>query len=306
MNWPITVQGRQVNEAEMLWLKSWIDEHGHWSRKKLAGELCTIWDWRDGRGRLKDLAARSFLLKIEQRGWISLPPLRESYSKPRAKIGLPTPLPEEVKLEAQFREVAPFSLEVVTAGSQAFRRWAYYLSQYHYLGLKVVGQNMAYLAKDRFGREVAALLFGAPAWRCAARDLYLKQMAPDRCTDLTRIANNTRFLILPGVVVPHLASHLLGAAARRISSDWHEKYGHGLEWLETFVERNRFSGTCYRAANWVHVGLTRGRGRQDREHTASVPEKAVFLYRLKAEQGLSLKMKATTLHLPQPCSVRSA
>ena len=282
MPWPIAVQGRVVDEGEVRWLAGWIAEHSHWSRRKLAGELCVLWDWRDGRGRLKDLAARSFLLKIEQRGWIVLPPLRETYRKPRAAIGLPEKTPEPLNLEAGLGEVSPVSLDPVKAGSEAFRRWAYHLSHHHYLGLRMVGQNIGYLARDRCGREVAALLFGAAAWRCAARDAYLDQVGVDGGRGLARIANNTRFLILPGVRVPHLASHVLGAAARRIGGDWREKYGQGLDWLETFVERGRFAGTCYRAANWVHVGSTCGRGRQDRDHTAVVPEKDVYLYRLKS------------------------
>ncbi len=128
------------------------------------------WDWRDGSERPKDLAARSFLIKIEQRGWIALPPLREAYRKPRANIRLPAHVPPEEPLEAGFGEVGPARLEVVKAGTEVFRRWAYYLSRHHYLGLRVVGQNIGYLATDRSGREVAALLFGAAAWRCAARD----------------------------------------------------------------------------------------------------------------------------------------
>jgi hypothetical protein len=282
MIWPIVCQGREVDEKQAKWLAGWIAEHSHWSRRKLAGELCALWDWRDGSERLKDLAARSFLLKMESRGLIVLPPLREAYRKPRAGIRLPEAEPEPVSLEAGFGEVAPVSLEVVQAGSEAFRRWAFYLSRHHYLGLRMVGQNMGYLARDRCGREVAALLFGAPAWRCASRDAYLDRMGIGSKEALASIANNTRFLILPGVRVPHLASHVLGAAARRISSDWLAKYGRGLDWLETFVERQRFAGTCYRAANWLHVGSTRGRGRQDSEHRASVPEKDVYLYRLKA------------------------
>jgi hypothetical protein len=127
---------------------------------------------------------------------------------------------------------------------------------------------------------VAALLFGAPAWRCAARDGFLGWNEAQRRAGLARVANNTRFLILPQVRVPHLASHVLGAAARRIGRDWEDKYGHGLDWLETFVERGRFAGTCYRAANWLHVGATRGRGRQDRHHRSAVPAKDVYLYRL--------------------------
>lgn len=282
MQWPIVVQGREVDEEKVRWLSGWIAEHPQWSRRKLAGELCILWDWRDGRGRPKDLAARSFLLKIEQRGWIALPPLREVFCKPRAGIRLPESIPQEGGIEANFQEVGPASLEVVQAGTEAHRRWAYYLSRHHYLGIRVVGQNVGYLARDRWGREVAALLFGAPAWRCASRDGYLQERGFLRENGLARIANNTRFLIFPWVKVPHLASHILGAAARRINPDWQEKYGEGLEWLETFVERGRFVGTCYRAANWVHVGSTRGRGRQDRKHSVSVPEKDVYLFRVKA------------------------
>lgn len=281
MQWPIMVQGREMDEEKARWLSGWIAEHLDWSRRRLAGELCEHWDWHDGRGRAKDLAARSFLLKMEERGLIVLPPLRQAYRKPRAVIALPASVPQEEKLEASFQEVGPASLEVVKAGNEGHRRWAYYLSRHHYLGLRVVGQNVGYLVRDRFGREVGALLFGAPAWRCAGRDGYLQSRGFCREKGLARIANNTRFLIFPWVKVPHLASHILGAAARRIDGDWKEKYGQGLEWLETFVERGRFAGTCYRAANWVHVGRTRGRGRQDREHTEAVPVKDVYLFRIK-------------------------
>lgn len=280
MRQPIVVQGRELDDQDIGWLRDWVGRHAHWSRRKLAGELCALWNWRDASGRPKDLAARSFLLKCEQRGWITLPPLREAYRKPRADIRLPQRIPPGESLEAGFAKVGPIRLDVMAAGTEAHRRWAYYLSRHHYLGLRVVGQNIGYLATDRSGNEVAALLFGAPAWRCAARDSYLRQRGIRVGESLERIANNTRFLIFPWVRVPHLASHLLGAAARRVSRDWREKYGHGLEWLETFVERGRFAGTCYKAANWVCVGATRGRGRQDRGHSAAVPVKDVWLYPL--------------------------
>jgi len=282
MQWPIKVQGREVNEETVRWLGTWISEHAHWSRRKIAGELCVLWDWRDGSGRAKDFAARSFLLKMEARGWIALPPLREVCRKAWAGIPLCTSAPPTESLEASFQEVVPVSLEVVQAGTQEHRRWAYYLTHHHYLGLRVVGQNIGYLARDRRGKEVAALLFGAPAWRCAHRDRYLEERGFCRQKGLASIANNTRFLIFPWVKVPHLASHILGAAARRIDGDWREKYGKGLDWLETFVERGRFAGTCYRAANWVHVGSTCGRGRQDRKHTAALSEKDVYLFGIKA------------------------
>ena len=182
---------------------------------------------------------------------------------------------------AGLNEIRPVAVELVVAGSAGLSRWAFYLDEFHYLGLRVVGENLGYLAHDSHGREVAALLFGAPAWRCAARDRALGWTDEERRQRLERITDNTRFLILPWVRVPHLASHVLGAVARRIEADWQAKYGHGLDWLETFVERGRFAGTCYRAANWRCVGQTKGRSRQDSNHTCRVPVKDVYLYALR-------------------------
>jgi hypothetical protein len=125
------------------------------------------------------------------------------------------------------------------------------------------------------------LLFGAPAWRCAVRDAYLEWTAHERHAGLPSLANNTRFLILPWIRVQHLASHILGQVTARISKDWQDKYGHGLEWLETFVDLSRYQGICYRAANWHYAGQTTGRSRQDRAHRMKVSPKAVYLYRLR-------------------------
>jgi hypothetical protein len=177
-------------------------------------------------------------------------------------------------------QIQPVKLEPISAGSAAVVRWAFYLDQYHYLKLRVVGENLGYLAVDAHGRDVAAVLFGAPAWRCAPRDAFLEWGDTQRREQLHRLANNTRFLVLPWVRVPHLASHVLGVVARRIRADWQSKYGHGLDWLETFVEPERFAGSCYRAANWQRVGPTAGRSRQDRDHLQRVPVKDVYLYRL--------------------------
>jgi len=182
--------------------------------------------------------------------------------------------------EGLLAELKPIRLEVVSAGTAQAKRWAYLLHRYHYLGFRVVGENLGYLAYDRTGREVACLLFGAAAWRCRAREEYVNWTAQERRGQLSRLANNTRFLILPWVRAPHLASHLLGRVAGRISQDWQAKYGHGLEWLETFVDTTLYGGVCYRAANWVYVGETTGRSRQDRTHRLQVARKAVYLYRL--------------------------
>lgn len=274
------IQGRRLVQEEITWLSQWIEEHRQWSRKRLARQLCELWQWRDDRGRLKDFAARSLLLKLEAQGCIELPPLQVHQRR------APRPKPKWVDWERPaewsggLAQIRPVSVEPVSAGSAAARRWAFYLDEYHYLGLHVVGENLGYLAADAHGRDVAALLFGAPAWRCAPRDRFLGWNDPTRRQRLPTLANNTRFLILPWVRVPHLASHVLSQVADRIDADWRVKYGHGLEWLETFVERERFAGSCYRAANWQRVGQTTGRSRQDRDHTCRVPVKDIYLYRL--------------------------
>jgi hypothetical protein len=275
------IQGRRVPLDEIAWLRGWIQAHPQWSRKHLARQLCEHWQWRDARGRLKDFAARSLLLKLEAQGRLTLPPLQVQYRRARRADPVLADWQEPAPWNARLAEVASVTLEPVLPGTPAAQRWAFYLHRYHYLGLRVVGENLGYLAQDALGREVACLLFGAPAWRCAARDRVLGWSSERRRQRLHTLANNTRFLILPWVRMPHLASHLLGRAARRIAADWQVKYGHGLDWLETFVERPRFAGTCYRAANWICVGQTQGRSRQDRDHTTTVPVKDVYLYRLR-------------------------
>ena len=152
---------------------------------------------------------------------------------------------------------------------------------YHYLGYTgPVGRNMGYWVHDAQGRELACVLFGAAAWRVQARDAFVGWTDAQRQARRHHVANNTRFLILPWVRVPHLASHVLGRVLRRLRRDWHAKYRQPLDLVETFVEQDRFAGTCYRAANWTGVGVTQGRGRQDRHRRQRVPVKAVYVYPL--------------------------
>lgn len=276
-----TLQGRRVKPEDILWLQSWINENPEWSRKKIAQQLCLRWEWIDGRGRLKDFAARSFLLKLAHRGLIKLPQLRTQYRTVKRK---PAPLEkwkEPPAWTASLAAISPVRLEKIEPGSPAARRWSFYLERYHYLGFRVVGENLGYLAIDGKERDVACLLFGAAAWRCAPRDRRLGWSSEVRQQQLHRVVNNTRFLILPWVEVKHLASCVLAKAARRIDADWHQRYGHGVDWLETFVDRDRFWGSCYRAANWECLGQTQGRSRQDRDHLLRVPIKDVYLYDLK-------------------------
>jgi len=273
-------QGRLVDEGQLQWLQGWIEEHSGWSRKRLAQELCVCWDWRNEGGRLKDFAARSFLLKLQARGWIELPVLRTQMRRSRPGVQALSDWEEPAAMESSLRDLQPVQVLTVVPGTDAARRWAFYLERYHYLGLRRVGENVGYLVSDRQGRDVACLLFGAAAWHCQVRDRFLNWNPAERSARLSRLANNTRFLILPWVRVPHLASHVLGLTARRINADWQAKYRHGLDWLETFVDTQRYRGTCYRAANWRAVGQSTGRSRQDREHRLQVSRKAVYLYDL--------------------------
>ena len=243
----IELQGRRITPAEMIWLRAWIPEHPPWSRKRLARELCQRWQWVDRLGRLKDFAARSLLLKLEARKWVKLPALRIYNRRTRRPAPTWESWEQPAAWEATLAEISPVRLEPMMPGSQAHMRWRFYLHRYHYLGLHVVGEYVGYLAMDGQSRDVACLLFGAAAWRCAPRDRKLGWSAQERPEQLERVVNNTRFLVMPWVQVKHLASCVLGQVARRIDGDWRQKYGHGVDWLETVVgkvKRKVHDGHC--------------------------------------------------------------
>lgn len=155
------------------------------------------------------------------------------------------------------------------------------IAQYHYLSFDVtVGENIKYMVYSRQGQLLACLLFGSSAWTCAPRDQFIGWDNPTRKANLIYTTNNTRFLILPWVKIPHLASHILGLICHFIVLDWQKKYGHPVHLLETFVEKDRFKGTCYKAANWTYVGETTGRSRNDRYNQLRVPVKDIYLHPL--------------------------
>lgn len=173
------MQGRWLDEGDILELKQWIDRRPGWSRKRLAKGVCEHWQWRDARGRLKDFAARSLLLKLEGQGRIELPPLQENQRRPPRRVyplaqGDPPSLMEGRELSA----IKPLQAQVVQASGPEWKRWAFYLDRFHYLGLRVVGENIGYLVRDGRDRDVACLLFGAAAWKCLVRDKFLGWNSP--------------------------------------------------------------------------------------------------------------------------------
>jgi hypothetical protein len=185
------------------------------------------------------------------------------------------------EIVADIKVILPLHLEILQERSFEMREFKSLMEQYHYLGFdRTVGENLKYLVYSRQGKLLACLLFGSAAWACAPRDQFIGWNSASRRSHLIYTTNNTRFLILPWVKVPHLASHILGLIVRRISLDWQTKYGHPLYLLETFVEKERFKGTCYKAANWIYVGETTGRSRNDRYSNLQVPIKDIYLYPL--------------------------
>jgi hypothetical protein len=230
------------------------------------------------------MAARTLLGKLEQRGLIDLPRRRQvPTNRMRCRSqGEAEPEWDQRQIECVLAQLADLTVKEVSTqpGERAWVRAA--LRRFHYLGFGgAVGENLQYMVQDGAQRPLACLVFGAAAWKCQARDQFIGWSAEQRQKNLPWVANNSRFLILPWVKVPSLASWVLGQVSRRLSADWQAKYGHGLVLLETFVERERFHGTAYRAANWRAVGATTGRTRQDRHTRIQAPVKDIYLYPLR-------------------------
>jgi len=277
----LTIQGRPLSPQGLEELRQWVGDNPHWSRWRLSRELATRWQWRNGAGQLKDMAARTLLVKLEQRGLLELPARRQVPTNRMRCRAQPAITEPAERIVCALADLQPLSVEEVS-GQSAERAWIRAaLGRFHYLGFSgAVGQNLQYLVRDGQQRPVACAVFGAAAWKCQHRDRFIGWSAKQRQSNLGLIANNSRFLILPWVTVPHLGSWILGQVAGRIARDWRAKYGHPVVLLETFVERERFRGTVYRAANWRSVGVTAGRTRQDRHTCIQAAVKDIYVHPL--------------------------
>lgn len=237
------------------------------------------------------MACRSLLLKLEQLGYVRLPARRrESPNRMRKKVIQPV-LHSKDPIKSNLRELRP--LEIVNIrnirknSNSAYQNqhqalFDFFLFKYHYLSYKgSVGENLKYLVFDCFNRPLACLLFASSAWKVNCRDEFIGWDIKSRERNVNLITNNMRFLIFPWVEVKCLASHILAHVIKRIRTDWIAKYGHPIYLIETFVQRDRFTGTCYKASNWIHVGQTAGRSRNDRYMNLKVPVKDVYLFPLE-------------------------
>lgn len=283
------VQGQLIGPEHIELITNLIATNPHWHRTRLSKELCIRWNWVDSTNRLKDMACRSLLRKLENRGDIRLPPSRQSANNNfRGKSFQPI-LHDTKPIEQPLKELQPIVLHRVEKNADYFL-WRTLLHYYHYLSFKTrVGKSLSYLAKDRFGRPVGCFLFGAAAWKIAPRDKFIGWTSAQRSRNLEHVVNNMRFLIPPWVKVAHLASHLISLALRQLYSDWQQKYNQPIYLVETFVDSRRFKGICYKAANWIYVGDTKGRSRNDTNNTMIVPIKAVFVFPLRSDFRNQLK-----------------
>jgi hypothetical protein len=247
------------------------------NRSHLSRMFCEKTDWRKPDGAVKEMSCRVALLKMHRDGLITLPapqrPANNELKKPgRTLCALPGP---------EIIEAGVLSFKIADKITSAL--WNEYIDRYHYLGYTPLpGAQLRYFIKS--GNQLLALLgFSAAAWKTAPRDDYIGWDSEMRKKNLHLIVNNARFLILPWVKSKNLASRILSTAAKRIAADWYERYRYEPVLLETFVEKDRFTGTCYKASNWISVGDTKGRGKLDTEHSHTLPKKSVWLYPLRKD-----------------------
>lgn len=276
----LIVQGRHVSAEDIGLINRFIGQNPSWHRTRLSKELCIEWGWHKENGQLKDMSCRALLTKLEKLGYISLPLNRYLNRAKRGKGNVDPVLHVKEPINESLKVLYPVDIQLIESGYK-YNAFKYFISQYHYLGWSgTVGENLKYMIYDKHERPLGVIMFGAAAWKVQPRDNYIGWNAEIRKRNLCYIANNNRFLILPWVKVEHLASHILGKICRRINQDWLMKYNHPVYLLETFVEVDRFWGTCYKAANWKNVGETQGRGKLDIKNEYKLPRKSIWLYPL--------------------------
>ncbi len=276
-------RGREITGDDIKFIAKLIARNPGASRRGLSKMLCEAWDWRQANGELRDMVCRSLMLKLHRIYLIDLPPVRQ--------ISLNNVVirrrPERVSIDrapwrTSLKQIRPLEiLQVRRRKEEAL--YDGLIEEHHYLGYtRPVGEHLKYLIVSS-DRPVACMAFSSAPRHLGPRDRFIGWSAQARRLNIRYVAYNTRFLILPWVEVPHLASHLLGRMARGLSADWQRVYGHPIYYLETFVDPARFRGTCYLAANWIALGRTTGRGHNARTKQATQPKKEILGYPLRKD-----------------------
>jgi hypothetical protein len=279
-----------ITEERIEQINAMIRKNPGWNRTAISVALCEMWEWKSPTGQIKDISCRDVLRALDKAGKIKLPAAQRMGHPPgggRDKIDILSHNTEAVT--GKLSEFMPLSITIAVTKDE-LRVFKSYIKQYHYLGYdRSIGEGQKYIVTSKDGIPLACLMFGSAAWSCRARDEYIGWTREIRPVSLHLMTNNSRFLIFPWVRVEHLASHILSRIAHRISDDWQKKYGHPVLALETFVERGRFQGTCYKAANWIYVGDTSGLGRDSVTSKPTLPVKAIWLYPLRSNAFAMLR-----------------
>jgi hypothetical protein len=273
-------RNRPITTEDVSFIRGVIASNPNEGRCALSRRICEAWNWVQRNGHLKEMICRGLLLRLERQGYIELPPRKSTPKNPFVERKSPQAVEvDQSPIEGPLRQLLPISLQQVRR-SGFDRLFNGLIAQYHYLGYsQPVGEHLKYVAFSH-NRPIACLAWSSAPWHIGCRDRFIGWSADVRQNNLHLLAYNSRFLILPWVSVPHLASHLLAKCTRVISSDWQRLYHHPIYFLETFVDTERFKGICYRAANWIFLGNTTGRGKFDQTGRPNRSIKDVYGYPL--------------------------
>jgi hypothetical protein len=280
----LVIRRRRIGQEDLLLIRQLIKQEGDRGRSHLSNRLCELWDWRQANGCFRQIACRDLLRRLEARGLIELPAMLCAARRAGYRHRTSTPdLLNRAPLAGRLREFrSQLSFELVEDPKQ-LALYRGLVGTYHYLGYQqATGAQLKYLTYFQ-DRPIACLSFGPAAWKIGPRDRFIGWSAECRRQRLAWVTNNDRFLILPWVEIKCLASFLLATVMHRLRRDWQRVYGHDLALVETFVEKERFAGSAYAAANWICVGQTLGRGRNDRTHDQKAPVKTIWLHPLRGD-----------------------
>lgn len=277
---PITVRKRIITEEDIPAIQATVNEHWGKGRTHISRVLCEQWNWHQPNGRLKDMACREVLLSLKRKGIISLPPGCHNGNNKVRNRSIPVVEIVKTPLRGKPSNFPPVKLKLVR-NTSCEPLYNSLIQEHHYLGYRqIVGNHLKYIAF--IGEQpVACLGWGSAAWSVNSRESFIQWDKPTKEKNLHLVVNNTRFLILPWINIKFLASKILALNARRISEDWFDIYRHHVYLLETFVEQERFQGTCYKAANWIQVGQTKGTAKRGHDHLFHGKIKDVYLYPLR-------------------------
>ena len=279
---PMRFCGRTFSVQELELIRQIASEFASLGVTEMARTICELLEWKRPGGGLKNHECRQLLEQLRDQGWLTLPELRKLGPRGPRRIRLTEGSAPQPELGGTAGDYEPLRLRLVEPGADS-ALWCEWIERYHYLGYRVpVGAQLRYLvcAEGHGDQVLACLQWSSPAWKMAARDGWIGWDAAQRARNLPYLVNNSRFLILPWVRVKGLASKILAQSARQLPADWERRYGYRPLLLETLVDSHRFAGTCYRAANWILLGETQGRGRMDQRHERQGSPKLIHVYPL--------------------------